>query len=102
MKDYKYKLIELKDSMNDSIVNVIKVIDQQETLLNVIENSDKNEFFKNFKDELKKSTDNLKEQVTVMSNRYEKLADVLDNINDNNYEIIDNLLLSIGFIKEDE
>lgn len=102
MKDFKYKLIELKDSMDEAIKNIISVIDQQEELYKVINVSDKKEFFENFINEMSKNTENLKNQATTMSKRLDYLENVLNNLNDNNREIIYELLLAIGFIKEDE
>lgn len=102
MKDFKYKLIELKDSMDEAIKNVMSVIDQQEELYKVINVSDKKEFFENFINEMSKNTENLKNQATAMSKRLDYLENVLNNLNDDNREIIYELLLAIGFIKEDE
>lgn len=67
------RLEEMKDSMNETLTNIEKVTKQQEMLIEVIENSDKKDEFKDFCNELKQQVENLGEQKTKLLHRKDLL-----------------------------
>ena len=66
------------DGMDASLKNLKEVIEQQEELVKVVENSDKAEYFEEFIKDTKEQTENLKNQFTKLSFKKSVLEQVIE------------------------
>lgn len=71
------RLEEMKDSMEESLRNIDKVMEQQQMLIDVVESSDKAENFKDFCEQLKSQIEDLKSQKSTLLHRKDLLESLL-------------------------
>ena len=73
-----YKLYELRDELKSGINNITKVIEQQNTLCEIVEASDKKDQFTNFVEGMKSTNKNYKEQIETFTNRLNVINGLLE------------------------
>ena len=73
-----YKLYELRDELRAGINNITKVIEQQNTLCEIVESSDKKDQFTNFVEGMKSTNKNYKEQIETFTNRLNVINGLLE------------------------
>lgn len=71
-----YRLIEMYESMNESIQNVEKVKEEQTLLIDVLEKCDESDKFEELIDQLKQQLENLNEQLSTLKFRTSRLNEV--------------------------
>ena len=76
--NYAFKLIELSESMEDSIKNIKNVICQQEEMTDIIEKTTTKNDFKPYIKESREQLANLNKQVEVLDTRKQKLQDCIE------------------------
>lgn len=74
---YIYRIEEIIESINGSILNIEKVIEQQTELCNVINNSESKEYFKEFVEDLKKDTDDKVNQLDKLLKKRQQYDSLL-------------------------
>lgn len=82
IEDYTYRFEEMKESMEESLKNLILVIEQQEKLNELINNSsdEYKEYFKNFIEDTNKQLDVLKQQKVKLFANIEILKQIIERI----------------------
>lgn len=71
-----YRLVEMYDSMNESIQNVEKVKEEQTLLINVLEKCDESDKFEELISQLKQQLESLNEQLSTLKFRAKSLNKV--------------------------
>lgn len=71
-----YRLVEMYESMNESIQNVEKVKEEQTLLIDVLEKCDKSDKFEELISQLKQQLENLNEQLSTLKFRTDRLNEV--------------------------
>lgn len=74
---YIYRIEEIIESINSSVLNIEKVIEQQTELCNVINNSESKEYFKEFVEDLKKDTDDKVNQLDKLLKKRQQYDSLL-------------------------
>lgn len=103
--DYTYRLVELKDEMTKAISNIKTVKAQQEVLCQIVEESNKAEFFKLFLQQSKEQLKNLDNQIETLTHRIELFERALKLIEEGNEEIRETtslLLEALGVFNPEE
>lgn len=99
--NYDYILKEMKESMKTSIENVKKVITQQEELVALIKDNNKEENMKEFIIGIEEQTKQYKEQLRILNYRLECLTTLLSTIEDTTSKYVISMLLeSIGMANQ--
>lgn len=103
MKDQIFRLEEMLDSMRASIENIKGVKKQQEELIEIVENSDKKEDFKDFIDESKKQIDSLGVQILELSDRVSVWEEIINECytNDSSKELINKFVYAIKMFRDE-
>ena len=89
IEDYCYRYEEMKDSMEQSIFNINKVIDHQTDLINIVKNAivdyeeDKKKEFETFVEGLKEQNENYQNQIGLLNVRIQLLTQILDECKQN-------------------
>lgn len=89
IEDYCYRYEEMKDSMEQSVFNINKVIDHQTDLINIVENAivdyeeDKKKEFETFVEGLKEQNENYQNQIGLLNVRIQLLTQILDECKQN-------------------
>ena len=78
IQDYLYRFEEMVDGMDASLRNLKEVIEQQEELVKVVENSNKAEYFEEFIKDTKEQTENLKNQFAKLNFKKSVLEQVIE------------------------
>lgn len=100
-KDDVYRLDEMADEMEQSIVNVKKVFSQQTALIEYLEKDEASRFV-SLTNELKMSNSNLENQAAIMSSRMNDLRNVVEACrNDENIKnVVNKLTSALGVFKQ--
>ena len=80
---YIYRIEEIIESIDGSILNIEKVIEQQTELCNVINNSESKEYFKEFVEDLKKDTDDKVNQLDKLLKKRQQYNSLLITMKQN-------------------
>ena len=82
IEDYTYRFEEMKESMEESLKNLILVMEQQEKLNELINNSsdEDKEYFKDFIEDTNKQLDVLKQQKVKLFANIEILKQIIERI----------------------
>ena len=82
IEDYTYSFEEMKESMEESLKNLILVMEQQERLNKLINNSpnEDKEYFKDFIEDTNKQLDVLKQQKVKLFANIEILKQIIERI----------------------
>lgn len=82
IEDYTYRFEEMKESMEESLKNLILVMEQQERLNKLINNSsdEDKEYFKDFIEDTNKQLDVLKQQKVKLFANIEILKQIIERI----------------------
>ena len=82
IEDYIYRFEEMKESMEESLKNLILVMEQQERLNKLINNSsdEDKEYFKDFIEDTNKQLDVLKQQKVKLFANIEILKQIIERI----------------------
>ena len=78
--DKTYRLIEMSDAMELSIKNLTDVIEQQKSLINIVETNDTEKKLAEFVKDTKVQLTSLEKQLTTLTARHEKLLKANDMI----------------------
>lgn len=101
MEDYIYRLEEIRDEEFTTIKNVKKVIEEQNKLVELVVNADKDLTFKSFVDKLSESIENYKKQIETLEQKANLLNRVIELSDDDRdiKESINMLIEAIGLFK---
>ena len=83
VKDYTYRLVELRDEMLSSIENAKKVNGQSALLNDIIEASDHKEEMQFFLDSSREQIENTEKQIESLNKRVALLDDAIAKLKDN-------------------
>lgn len=94
-----YKLYELRDELKSGINNITKVIDQQNTLCEIVEASDKKEAYTDFIKGIKSTNKTYANQIETFTNRLNVINGLLElyEKRDNKSELIDSIITATLF-----
>lgn len=100
-KDDVYRLDEMTDEMEQSILNVKKVLENQKQLVDYVAKAENN-MFEALVNELNMSNSNLEEQVSTMTKRHDLLVEVVETCrNDENVkDVVNKLLSALGVFRQ--
>ena len=102
--EFTQRFIEMQDEIDASLKNMIKVVEQEEKLVKVLENQ-KEEDFTEFVEDLKNTINELKEKYKTLLERYKNLQIINQIIKDNNIgdknivDVFKTLLIALGLEK---
>lgn len=91
-----YRLVEMHESMQESLKNLQKVSDQQRKLIDLIENSDKKSDFEDFVKELKEQLEEMDKQYQKLDDRKTLLGEIITAASSKTKQIIDDLLSALN------
>lgn len=96
-----YRLVEMADSVKDSIESAKKVRNQQQKLAEILRTSEHAEEFKEFVENVGKSNESLNAQITELEQRLEKLEVVNAAIEKSETfdKLVDALIFALGMFK---
>ena len=94
-----YKLYELRDELKSGINNITKVIDQQNTLCEIVEASDKKEAYTDFIKGIKSTNKTYANQIETFTNRLNVINGLLElyEKRDDKSELIDSIITATLF-----
>lgn len=100
-KDDVYRLEEMSTEMEQSINNVVKVLDNQKQLVEYVAKAEGN-VFESLVNELNMSNTNLESQLNTMNTRHDLLIDVLTICKDNELvkDAVNKLLAALGVFRQ--
>lgn len=100
-KDNIYRLDEMADEMEQSILNVKKVLENQRQLVDYVAKAENN-MFEPLVNELNMSNSNLDGQINVMNTRHDLLVEVVEACrNDENVkDVVNKLLNALGVFRQ--
>lgn len=100
-QEIKTRLIEMQDDIRETIRNAEKVKDEQELLIEVIQKSDKAEYFDEFCKQLKETAESVNDQINSLQNKLENLQTVNTAISDDSgtERLINALCQAFGIFK---
>lgn len=100
-KDDVYRLDEMADEMEQSILNVKKVLENQKQLVDYVAKAEGN-MFGALVNELNMSNSNLEGQVSTMTERHDLLVEVVETCrNDENVKnVVNKLLSALGVFRQ--
>ena len=100
-KDDVYRLDEMADEMEQSILNVKKVLENQKQLVDYVAKAENN-MFEALVNELNMSNSNLEGQVSTMTERHDLLVEVVEACrNDENVKnVVNKLLSALGVFRQ--
>ena len=91
-----YRLVEMHESMQESLRNLQNVSDQQRKLIDLIENSDKKSDFEDFVKELKEQLEEMDKQYKKLDDRKTLLGKIITPAGPKTKQIIDDLLSALN------
>lgn len=103
--DYTYRLVELKDELSKTILNIEDVKQQQLLLGDIIKKSEYHDKFSLFLEQSENQIKNLDNQVYILKQRVDLISKALDSIEKNGdvvKEPIFLLLEALGIFKPEE
>ena len=100
-----YRLVEMYDSMNESIRNIEKVKEEQFDLIDVLktyDNSNGSNKFESLIEQLKQQLDDLENQSFVLKSRAESLneANILIDTRQDCADVVERLIFALGLFEE--
>ena len=78
LEDKTYRLIEMKDSMTQTVDNLKKVIEDQKILIDILENSNESKRFKDFIKSVKDQISNYTGQISSINEKIQLITLVID------------------------
>ena len=101
IEDITYRFEELKESFEESLNNLSEVICQQEKLIRIVADNDKDKEFKEFIEESNQQLSNLREQKEKLLYKKELISQVIDtcHTDTNCSKVISILAEAIGLFK---
>lgn len=96
-----YRLVEMEESMNQSIDSAKRVLEQQNKLKEVLEKCEYAEEFESFLKDLDKNQEAMKNQIAELEGRVKKLDVVNEAIQKSETfdKLVDALIFAIGMFK---
>lgn len=94
-----YKLYELRDELKSGINNITKVIEQQNTLCEIVEASDKKDAYVDFIKGIKSTNKTYSNQIEIFTNRLNVINGLLElyEKRDDKSEFIDSIITATLF-----